>query len=127
MPPAPVPNAFSRSRTFTLTITGVLNAYSARAVVRPEGDDEANGTDMVGRCRVNIVSAPAGFSLVCDQLKPGGAAETDGDWRGVVDTADETGMQPEQSFNFHPGIGFRGKSGGTGGDIVIDVTWEARA
>jgi hypothetical protein len=121
------PTAYARQRTFTLVVPAGNGESSPRAVVRPESDDASDGTDRVGRCRVHVVSGPAGFVLKCDKLKPGGDAATDAHWRANVDSNTDTGELPEQDFNFHAGVGFRGVSAGTGGDLVIDVTWEARA
>lgn len=116
----------SRQRTFTLTVDGTPGDFSTRAILRQATDDAAGKVDHVGRCRVVVVSAPAGASLVVDQLKPAGTAATDGDWREDLDESDATaGLLNAQDFCFAQGVGYRGKSGGSAGDIVMDVTWEA--
>jgi hypothetical protein len=80
---------------------------------------------------VTVVSAPAGFSLVCDKFRPlpdSGVPldpTLDASWRLTIDTATDIGELPMQDFNFCPGVGYRAISGGTAGDVVIDVTWEA--
>lgn len=117
---------FARQRTFTLTVDATPGDFSTRAILRQATDDSAGKSDHVGRCRVVVVSAPAGATLVVDQLKPAGVAATDGDWRADLDENGATvGMLSAQDFCYAQGIGYRGKSGGSAGDIVIDVAWEA--
>jgi len=114
---------YYRARTLTLTVDGTAGHFSARSVLR---HDDASPPDFVGRVRLNVISAPAGFTLIVDQLKPGGDETVSGDWRTDVDESTDTGPLPEQQFLFHQGIGYRGKSGGTAGDIVIDAQFEVR-
>lgn len=114
-----------RSRTFSLAVTAVNGAASARAVLNAATADGTAAADHVGACAMNIVSAPAGFALVCDLLEPGGDALTDANWREAVDTANELGVMPGQDFNLARGVGFRALSGGVAGNVVFDVTWGA--
>jgi hypothetical protein len=114
-----------RSRTFVLAVTAVGGAFSARAVLCAPANDGADFADLVGPCTVDVVSAPAGFTLVCDVLKPGGDPNTNADWRLAVDTANVLGVLPEQDFDFGRGVGFRAESGGVAGNVTFDVTWEA--
>lgn len=119
-----MPSLFSRQRTYTLTVDAVSGHFSPRGVLR---SDDTTAPDCVGRATVNIISAPAGASIVVDLLKPQGVAATDGDWRTDLDENSGVGLLAAQNFNLARGVGFRGKSGGAAGDVVIDVTWEALA
>lgn len=116
----------ARQRTFTLTVDATPGDFSARAIVRQATDDAKDVADRIGRARVVVVSAPAGAILVVDQLKPGGDPATSGDWRTDLDENTATvGLLDAQDFCYAQGVGYRGKSGGSAGDIVIDVAWEA--
>jgi hypothetical protein len=128
MPPVTItPPAYARERTFTIAVSGSSGDKSERAIIRPESDDGADGTDRVGKMRLTVVNAPAGFQLHVETLKPGGTVTTEGDWRSEQDTTDQTGVQPMLDMNFHNGVSLVGERGSANGDIVVDVAWEARA
>jgi hypothetical protein len=110
----------SDSKRLTFTIPGEADEYAAEELVLNEGA----GDRPVYDCSTLVEVMPTAATIEVWLLRVGGNADTEAHWinTGVEYTA--AGLTALLQLGAWVGVKLRGKSGGTGGNATISVSWD---
>jgi hypothetical protein len=116
------------SRTKTFVVPGGAGEYAPETLLLNIDNDVKSGLDCVDKLRVLVRTLPATAEVEIDLKKPGGGDPTlDSSWNLDIGIASITalGLSALLEYAGWPGIRIRVKSGGTGGNAVVDASWIA--
>jgi hypothetical protein len=116
------------SRTLTFVVPAGAGAYAPEVLLLNASNEVKGGLDCVDRLRVLARTLPATAEVEIDLKKPGGGDPSlDSSWNLDIGVASITaiGLSALLEYAGWPGIRIRVKSGGTGGNAVVDASWIA--
>jgi hypothetical protein len=118
------------NRSITFAIPAGAGDYAPEVLYLAPSNDPKSGLDCVDEVQGFVRSLPADATIEMDLLKPGGTGDptVDTSWNldASSDPANATGPFGLLKLGGWKGVRFRGKSGGTGGNSVLDLSWVAK-
>lgn len=117
-------------RTRTFVVPAGAGDYAPEVLYLGPENDPKGGLDAVDEIQGLIRSLPATAVLEIDLKKPGGGDPSlDASWNLNVSAFAAAAAGPFGLLKLAgwQGVRFRAKSGGTGGNLVLDLSWIAKS